>query len=433
MTVPSDEAHNLRGRISESFVQYYFLVLGITQNVILALLFARLASFFFIDPNGHFLPEQFWASLHNWPSLFSFLHAFLLIVGVYYSYYWYTLYYRRPISFFDVVMPMILAFSEMTMITTLGNLTYYMLSVAFFYIASVATLAAVLSHTNEQVFPPPLLSKVRSSIRYMIANSLIAIWIAILVARSDQRPSTVFVFGVAMFTLLVSYHFWTLRLMNYVAEYRGVEEAKTIRFNPTFPTYLIAVMLVFITCFYTSYFIVSGIPKHMTLYSFAWETRIPYTPIMYVPYYSAFLIPYFLYRRIADETEMLRWAAVNMLTIVLACFAFVLFPTEERFSSVAGSVLERAADWGTGTYNLFPSLHVALSGLAFCALCRVSKRPTCVVYSMWFLLICAATLLTHKHSVADVLGGLLFGAASYLIVYNPVAKHVVIQFRKRTT
>ena len=57
---------DLRKRIDESFVQFYFLLLGISQNVILGLFLARLSHYDFFSHNLSFallVSDKFWGNL----------------------------------------------------------------------------------------------------------------------------------------------------------------------------------------------------------------------------------------------------------------------------------------------------------------------------------------------------------------------------------
>jgi len=65
--------------------------------------------------------------------------------------------------------------------------------------------------------------------------------------------------------------------------------------------------------------------------------------------------------------------------------------------------------------NYFPSLHVALAGLA-AARMAASGGAARVVGPLWALAITASTLLTRQHVLLDVAGGAAIGAASWVLV-----------------
>ncbi|HXD46390.1 MAG TPA: phosphatase PAP2 family protein [Pseudolabrys sp.] len=449
---------DLRKRIDESFVQFYFLLLGISQNVILGLFLAHLAKYPVFAQRltfSLFVSDQFWHNaVSQWATILSALHALLLILGLYYAYYWYTLYYRRPLSFIDVVLPVFLAISQMIMVEKLDDLTSYMVAVAFFYLFSVLTLRQVYSYTRDAISPAPnvstifkrgMLPIIKWSIMILLMNSVAAMVVAILIALLKADPRTQFVFCIPMFAMLISYHFWTLRFMRYVAHSEHVREMRSFTFDPRFAAYLFTIMLVFVIFFYGAYFIVLQYdsPAHSTFLE--WDSALPTSPyaqLMYAVYYSAFALPVVLHHCLKSSTEMRRWAYSSAIVIILAAITFIVYPTIEPTSAVDARVPDALArilhglDYGTGLYNLFPSLHVALCMIATVTLCRTA-RPLAfcsknglrggVVF--WFLSIVLATLFTHKHSIIDVIGGLAYGAVAIYLGQLVIAKMRTVEFR----
>jgi len=69
------------------------------------------------------------------------------------------------------------------------------------------------------------------------------------------------------------------------------------------------------------------------------------------------------------------------------------------------------------TYNLLPSLHVAMSTFTLTACSTRAGAPGKCVLLGWATAIAAATLLTHQHHVADVIAGLLLAWAAFRFVY----------------
>src|SRR5689334_7917355 len=92
----------LLDRRDDSYAQYYGLILGISQSVILALLFSKVSDAVFRCEFGTLAKCDELPTLPAFPVVFHFGHSFLLIVGVYYSYYWYTMLYRHLIGVFDI-------------------------------------------------------------------------------------------------------------------------------------------------------------------------------------------------------------------------------------------------------------------------------------------------------------------------------------------
>src|SRR6476659_3063217 len=98
----------------ETFLHYYSLLLGISQSVVLAF-FAEHVRKLFAEYVAKF-QTGFFVSQSDFQLLFNTCHSFLIIVGVFYSYYCYTLFDRHIIRFRDVLIPILVAVSELFLI-----------------------------------------------------------------------------------------------------------------------------------------------------------------------------------------------------------------------------------------------------------------------------------------------------------------------------
>jgi len=145
-----------------------------------------------------------------------------------------------------------------------------------------------------------------------------------------------------------------------------------------------------------------------------WELDIPLVQPMILVYSSIlalFLLPVFWL-----DPDGLKLLAKRMAAAILAAgTVFLLLPAESGFAR--GADTGRFAGmfallWAVDLpHNLFPSLHVALSGLIVAALFRQSPAWARLLLGLWLVAICFAVVLVHQHHVVDVLGGLVLAWA----------------------
>ena len=141
-----------------------------------------------------------------------------------------------------------------------------------------------------------------------------------------------------------------------------------------------------------------------------WELEIPLVEPMILVYFS--ILPLFLLPAFRLDGQGLKLLAKRMAAaMVVAGAVFLLLPTELGFTrdTEAGRFASLfALLWMADLpYNLFPSLHVALSGLVIAALFPRSPTWARALLGLWLIAICFAVVLVHQHHVVDVLGGLL--------------------------
>jgi membrane-associated phospholipid phosphatase len=141
------------------------------------------------------------------------------------------------------------------------------------------------------------------------------------------------------------------------------------------------------------------------------ELRIPLVPAMAVFYMSIY--PLFLLAPFVLRTRREFRAVVITLAVIIGCsgIVFLLLPAQLAYAPPreadlgVWADLYHAADTLNLTYNLVPSLHVALA--VACAAVFVPRAPRLVKIGLWLWvsLIAASTLLTHQHHVLDVVTG----------------------------
>jgi membrane-associated phospholipid phosphatase len=149
-----------------------------------------------------------------------------------------------------------------------------------------------------------------------------------------------------------------------------------------------------------------GQPLH--LYA-SFELALPFWPIMIVAYLSMFvlfLLPAFQ----LDENEL--WVLVRRLVVasILGGLVFLLLPSEIGFPEHTDAgrwqplyELLYAID---SRANAAPSFHVIYTSTILLALMDVATPRLRVLYALWLIVVCASTVLTHRHHLLDVAGGI---------------------------
>lgn len=168
--------------------------------------------------------------------------------------------------------------------------------------------------------------------------------------------------------------------------------------------------VLFLVAYSTSNWLTS-LRSDVSMWSYAWESYIPFVPAMILPYMSIDLFfvaaPFILINR-RHRTTFARQIA---LTILIAAACYLLFPM--------ALVVDRPVVEGwlglifnpfvamDKPHNLLPSLHIALCTILawhFLGRCTGWWR---IGLSVWFAMIAASTLLTWQHHIIDLAGGLL--------------------------
>jgi len=161
------------------------------------------------------------------------------------------------------------------------------------------------------------------------------------------------------------------------------------------------------------------VPVHL-----AAELRIPFVPAMTVAYMSIYLL-FVLAPFVLRTRQELRAAVATLAVITLAGgIGFLLFPAEVAFPPPPESALgiwaglyHFAADLSL-TYNLLPSLHVALSVACVAMFSPRASPKGSVALWAWAALIAASTVLIHEHHILDVVTGWLLAVACVRAVYR---------------
>lgn len=140
---------------------------------------------------------------------------------------------------------------------------------------------------------------------------------------------------------------------------------------------------------------------------FDWELAIPLVPSMVWIYAS--IVPLMLSPVLfLDSGQQNRLAKQMALAMLIAGAVFLVFPGKIGYEPAAdmsaGIAFIRSIDL---PYNVFPSLHVALSSIIMLHLYRVFGSHGRLILVVWLVALIASVILTHQHHVADVLGAAL--------------------------
>ena len=154
---------------------------------------------------------------------------------------------------------------------------------------------------------------------------------------------------------------------------------------------------------------------------FPWELRLPFVSWLIVPYMAIdlfFIVAPFLCAD-AHELRTFRRRMTAAIMVAGACFGLMPLrfafprPVPEDWTAPIFQVLYGADQ----PYNLFPSLHIAITMILAGTYGRHCRGPLwrAAVY-VWFTLIAVSTVLTYQHHVVDVAGGFVLALGCYYLL-----------------
>jgi membrane-associated phospholipid phosphatase len=155
---------------------------------------------------------------------------------------------------------------------------------------------------------------------------------------------------------------------------------------------------------------------------FDFELSLPFEPALVLVYRSIdpmFLLGPFILRSRREIYAL--WLAL-FIAIGIAGICFLLLPAELAYPAHADAGFwEPLLEWNrqiVRTYNLLPSLHVALSVITLAAYATHCHRLGKTLLALWAAAIALSTLFLHQHHVLDVVTGLALGWACWHWVYR---------------
>jgi membrane-associated phospholipid phosphatase len=154
--------------------------------------------------------------------------------------------------------------------------------------------------------------------------------------------------------------------------------------------------------------------QRLHLYA-AFELALPFWPPMIIAYlsmFALFLLPTFQ----LNESEL--WVLVRRLVVasILGGLVLLLLPSEIGFPEhTDAGRWQRLYDLVyslDGRANAAPSFHVIYTSTILLALMDVGTPRLRVLYALWLIAVCASTVLTHRHHLLDVAGGIAITLAA---------------------
>ena len=123
----------------------------------------------------------------------------------------------------------------------------------------------------------------------------------------------------------------------------------------------------------------------------------------------------------SGERESRQSAIAIVLNSIIAAFFFILIPTTmpDRYYHVGvvsqSGIMAFIRSMDTNI-NCFPSLHISntLTAVYFFNLKRT--RPVAILFWIWFILIACSVISTRQHFFYDIIGGVVWGVVSIVIV-----------------
>ncbi|HSP47364.1 MAG TPA: phosphatase PAP2 family protein, partial [Clostridiaceae bacterium] len=153
------------------------------------------------------------------------------------------------------------------------------------------------------------------------------------------------------------------------------------------------------------------------------DGQIPFLPQFIIIYHLWYLFLIFNigYLLLRDKDEFMKAILSINLGNILAYITFFFFQSRVPRPLVTGEGFFESIVRFTYTidqpYNGFPSIHVLTTTVMMIALARMDIRKDFKYGSLFFgLLIILSTVFVKQHVVLDILGGLTYAGASYVII-----------------
>jgi membrane-associated phospholipid phosphatase len=151
------------------------------------------------------------------------------------------------------------------------------------------------------------------------------------------------------------------------------------------------------------------------------ELSIPFVPAFLLVYRSIdvmFLLGPFILR---SQPEVRALTRTLSIVIAIAGVGFLLVPAAPAYPPQDAGVWKPLAVWNQHivlTYNMAPSLHVALSVATLSAYGARRDKLGQGLLASWAAAIALSTLLTHQHHLLDVVTGAILGWSGYRLLYR---------------
>lgn len=152
----------------------------------------------------------------------------------------------------------------------------------------------------------------------------------------------------------------------------------------------------------------------------AWDYAIPFVPEAVWVYSLVYLSAFFPALVVRSKTLFVNMAKAYAATLAIAYSVFLITPVTARAFRPAVDSFDTStlSGWGLALNyhfdppnNCFPSLHIGMAVVAAFSTLRADRLLGALALLTAFA-IAVSTTLVKQHFLADVLGGLLLGAAS---------------------
>lgn len=151
----------------------------------------------------------------------------------------------------------------------------------------------------------------------------------------------------------------------------------------------------------------------------SWELGTPFWPPMIVAYFSMFML-FVMPPMQLEPGELADLARRLVIASLIGGVVFFCLPSEIGFAErTDAGVWQGAYDFLYAIderFNAVPSFHVIYTATILLAFIEVASPKLRVAYLAWLVVVCASTLLTHRHHLIDVASGLAiaFGVRALL-------------------
>jgi len=171
------------------------------------------------------------------------------------------------------------------------------------------------------------------------------------------------------------------------------------------------------------YFGINIISRHRKTHILAlpFEQNIPFVPFFVIFYMLTYVIIFMVIVVVKDIKDFRRTALAFILVIVVSSIFYLAYPVEAVRPNITNPdtiILKLLAFVYiiAEPYNLFPSLHIALTTLAL-LICFHFKRFVGYLLIPFVTLITASTLFLKQHYIVDILLSIFFVSIVYYFVF----------------
>ena len=148
-----------------------------------------------------------------------------------------------------------------------------------------------------------------------------------------------------------------------------------------------------------------------------------FCPLLLVPYLSMFLL--FVDRpRQVDAGELRELLRRLLIASLIGGLMFLCLPAQLGFADRTDAgiwqpLYDRIYEIDN-RFNTVPSFHVIYTASILLAFMAVATAPLRWLYLAWLAIVCGSTVLTHRHHLLDVAGGLAIAVAMRAVFPRPL-------------